>query len=202
MIYKLSNKISCELIKLILIKNCKYQYNKIIYNKLYNKATKIYFYTKEKNINCDDIFRLAINYINKIADKKIQIFFIFGLQSLFNNFSKNNIPRLYFVITFLHKFYNEKNIYDIDWHETMFKILSLSFSKIKNLNQYYNCLEQSYKNNKINCHSFYIAMNSESVKLELQNYEDLRNDDLSLNYINYLIDLTNKTKSKLFGIEI
>lgn len=45
-------------------------------------------------------------------------------------------------------------------------------------------------------------MNAEHVTVALQNYKILQSNELYLNYINYLINLTYKTKCKLFRIKI
>lgn len=175
---------------------------KNFYNKLYRKAIILNSYVQKSNITFDDVFNITIDYINQTTDEKIKILFVFGLQSLFFNFSKHNIPRLYFVSTFLHIFNYEKNYYDIDWNERLFKILSYSYFKIKSSKYYYKILSHAFENDLTKTFSIYLAMNAEHVTVALQNYKILQSNELYLNYINYLINLTYKTKCKLFRIKI
>lgn len=200
--YKLYNDNKYKLLeKILYTKYYKNHNKKMIYNKLYKKAARIKSYVSNEIITYDEIFFLTIYYINKIADIQIKCFFAYGLQSLFVNFSKNVIPRLYFVLVFLHIFIKEKDFYDVDWHEKMFKILSISYSNLKNQKYYYNILYEKNENSLIKTFKIYISMNSEWISYALQNYRELQNNELHLKCVNYLINLTNKAKCKLIGLK-
>ena len=123
-----------------------------------------------------------------------------GFQSLFDRFSNDAIPRLYYVLTFLHTFILDKKYYDLDWHEKMFSIFSFSYFKLRNIYRYLKIIER-YFEMEYKEYAIYIAMNSEKIKVALQKYKNLQNNEIYLNYVRYLIILTNKIKCKLFGIK-
>ncbi|EQB62142.1 hypothetical protein NAPIS_ORF00280 [Vairimorpha apis BRL 01] len=174
---------------------------KKIYYKLLRKAKLINLNIIEKNLTYDEIFYKTIDYINQINDKKIQCLFVLGFQSLFDRFSNDAIPRLYYVLTFLHTFILDKKNYDLNWYEKFFNILSLSYFKIRNVYRYYKIIDKYFEQDLNKEFPIYIAMNSEKINVALQNYKDLQNNVINLNYVNYLINLTNKIKCKLFGIK-
>ena len=173
---------------------------KIFNNKLCKKTVKIYNYLREHKITHNDILNITIDYIIKTTDKRIQYFFIFGFQSLFNNFSNNFKSHLIRVLIILQTLNKEKEYYDIKWHEKLFKFLSLSYYYIKSSNNYCNIINKNYDNNLIEAVSIYLAMNSKELKFEYQIEKKLQYDFMFLNFVIHFIDLTSKIKCKLFEI--
>lgn len=199
---KINNKNKHMFINKILSKDFKKDDKQKFYNKIYIKAIKINSYKNQKRIMYNDVLNTTIDYLNKTADKKIKILFLYGFQSLFMNFSKKDIPKLYLILSFLHKYNKEKKIYDINWHKLIFELSSVSFSTIGNVSHCYNRINRSCKNDLIKTLNIYMAMNSNESKFAIQNLNDLLYDELHLKYVKYLIDLTNRIKCKLFGIKI
>ena len=186
----------------LLITNYHKNKNKVkkLNSKLQRKSLQLDLHIKYEHISYDDILNIIIEYINKTSDKMIQNLFLFGFQYLFNSFSKNSISKLCFVLTFLYTFNREKDYYDENWHEKMFLILSKSYFKISYSKCYYRIMDRSYENNLKKFFNLYIAINSRDDNYALQNFNELESNELHLKYTNYLIDLTNKVKCKLFGI--
>ena len=175
---------------------------KMIYYKLYNKSHQLNLYIKNKNITYDDVLTLTIDYINKTEDKIIQYLLLFGFQSLFDNFSKNKIPKIHHILIILYAFHKEKNIYDVNWYDKIYKTLTQSFFKTNFSNFYDEILKKNNQDDFIETFSIYLAMNANIVKYALNNYIELKKEDLYLKIVKYLFYLTNNIKCKLFGIRL
>ncbi|EQB62415.1 hypothetical protein NAPIS_ORF00008 [Vairimorpha apis BRL 01] len=174
----------------------------MIYYKLYNKSHQLNLYIKNKNITYDDVLTLTIDYINKTEDKIIQYLLLFGFQSLFDNFSKNKIPKIHHILIILYTFHKEKNIYDVNWYDKIYKTLTQSFFKTNFSNFYDEILKKNNQDDFIETFSIYLAMNANIVKYALNNYIELKKEDLYLKIVKYLFYLTNNIKCKLFGIRL
>ncbi|EQB62137.1 hypothetical protein NAPIS_ORF00287 [Vairimorpha apis BRL 01] len=169
--------------------------NKFINYNLYKKALQINLNVLEKYITYEDILKTTIKYINNLKEINTRFLFIFGFQSLFNTFSKEDIPRLYYIITILHTLIKDKDNYDLYFHEKMFNILSLSYSKYKNIYNYVKFIEKDFESDLFKIIYIYLIMNSVEIKSALQKFKEIQNDEIHFTYINYLIILTNKLKA-------
>lgn len=200
-VYELNSKKSLKIYTLL---SSIYQKKRLltnINNKLRNKFNQMIIKIDKNYFNENEIVSFTINLINDLTDKNMKLFCIYGLQNFFVDEYDNYLHRFIHILTLLFTFINEKEYFILDWHEKLFRLLTISKNKYKNPKYFNKICQKIIKFGIYNVfYRLYISLNAKMSNISLDCYEKLQKDIKQIYVINYLIDIINKTKCKLFNI--
>lgn len=149
----------------------------------------------------NDFFFRTIQIINVTKDKNIKTLCILGLQNMFIKDISKNLPRFINLLICLYSFNYEKDMFQMDWEQRIFKILSYKNSSLRNLT-YFECLwKDLYHQNHDQNYRMYLAMNAKNIEETLEYYKNIKKNQLQFYIVNYLIDLINNVKYTIFQIK-
>ena len=150
--------------------------NNVVRNKYYSKLRLLNKYIKKKIFTFNEILMLTLHFINTTKDMQIKKTIILGLQNLFSNDLYNSMPRFLKILIFLYILDNEKNYFSINWHQQLYKIISLyNFRQTiflkKNL---FNVFQDDVNSN----YRLYLFLNSKNIKRSLHNYSQCEKNEI------------------------
>ena len=169
--------------------------NKKIQHKLKLLRKNMYIY-----FELDEMLKYLINTTNKLSDKHIKNYFVYGLQNLFLCDARTKIPRYFKILILIYTYKNEKQYFNVDWYTKLFNMLSIEKDRVKN----YNFKKMIFKDisdaDKFNFFKLYIIMNSTDIKKSLEYLRILKNNEKQLKLLYNLIVLVNVVKCKFYGL--
>lgn len=175
--------------------------NRTLEKRIYSKFIVLNNYINKNHIKDYELVYYAISVINQITDNNIRKLCIMALQNLFiKDFQKCSL-RFVYLIVFLYKFMNEKDLYDQNWHEKFIKTFSNGYFHFKNKGFFNKIKNIIVKNHSFLPYKLYLIMNYNNIEDVLFAYEKLQENETQLQIINYYIDITNRIKAKIFGIK-
>ena len=157
-----------------------------------------------KNINIhfelNEMLKYLINTTNKLSDKHIKNYFVYGLQNLFLCDTYTTMPRYFNILILIYIFKNEKQYFNVDWYTKLFYMLSIEKDRVK----YHKFKKRIFKDisdtDKFIFFELYIIMNSTDIKKSLEYLRMLKNNEKQLKLLYNLIVLVNVVKSKIYGL--
>ena len=171
-----------------------------------NLDSKIYYRLKllRKNINIHfesyEMLTYLIKTINKITDRKIKNFFVYGLQNIFKFNFRTKLPYYFNILIFLYTYKKENQNYDVDWYKKILNMLSFEKDTVKNYNIKNRILKGISDTDKFFYFELYIIMNSTETKKSFNYLKMLKNNEKQLKLLYNLIILVNVIKCKIYGL--